>query len=81
MSKGHRGVLYKRRYANGVNVSLWTDVGNTSQGNKPTDCTGCVHWSDGTITGERSQKHDTQTLATATGSYFCKLHYSGERCV
>jgi hypothetical protein len=32
-------------------------------------------------TGERSQKHDTQTLATATGSYFCKLHYSGERCV
>ena len=51
MTKGRRGVLYERRYANGVNVSLWTDVGNMSIGNKPTDCIGCIEWADGAITG------------------------------
>jgi hypothetical protein len=52
MHKGSHGrVLYQRSYGGGVNVSLFTDVGMGGQGNLPTDCTGCIQWADGTVTG------------------------------
>ena len=48
---GHTGTLFKRQFGKGVNVSLWTDVSNTSTGNLPKDCVGCIEWADGSQTG------------------------------